>query len=71
MNEKFAINLLNEEAVTVVRDHHVWCDGGMTALYLNINYVIINRRWTIGTSKGLYQSGKDSESRNVVSSETK
>lgn len=42
VNESFAINLLGEEPVSVVKGTHVWCDGGDEALghpkiYINLD----------------------------------
>ncbi len=42
VNERFAIDLLAEEPVVVVRGNHTWCDGGRGALghpkvYINLD----------------------------------
>ncbi|XP_065914995.1 NADH dehydrogenase [ubiquinone] iron-sulfur protein 6, mitochondrial-like [Dysidea avara] len=42
VNEQFAINLLNEEPISVVKGNHVWCDGGDEPLghpkvYINLD----------------------------------
>ena len=42
MNEQFAINLVAEEPVVVVKSNHTWCDGGKGALghpkvYINLD----------------------------------
>ena len=34
VNEKFAINLLGEEPISVVKGTHVWCDGGESTVCL-------------------------------------
>lgn len=42
VNEQFAINLVAEEPVVVVKSNHTWCDGGRGALghpkvYINLD----------------------------------
>ena len=42
VNEQFAIDLVAEEPVVVVKGNHVWCDGGRGALghpkvYINLD----------------------------------
>lgn len=47
VNEQFAINLLAEEPVVVIKGTHTWCDGGKGALghpkvYINLDKPEIN-----------------------------
>lgn len=47
VNEQFAISLLAEEPVAVVKGSHTWCDGGRGALghpkiYINLDKPEIN-----------------------------
>ena len=67
VNEQFAIDLVAEEPVVVVKSNHTWCDGGRGALghpkvYINLDKPEINvcgycgKRFVAEANKGLFQN---------------
>ena len=69
MNEQFAIDLVAEEPVVVVKGNHTWCDGGRGALghpkvYINLDKPEMNmcgycgKRFVAETHKELFKNEK-------------
>lgn len=66
VNEQFAITMLAQEPVVVVKGSHTWCDGGRGALghprvYINLDKPEINdcgycgKRFVATKNKNLFQ----------------